>query len=305
MLLSTAVQYLEIISALTLGIQSIGVLVILFAAKGIFFKLKESFDPNIIRLLITVSISSFAFSLGMLVVLQYPNQNGCLVGIKLLVLFYTIAKVGSFLFLIKKALAAESSSKKSRAIGIVYFFLLAYFGVLIALVATVDSHFKDDFCQVNPVDAKLTGITTVLELFISALSLYIFIKPLRELNKNMTSSGANAGHTFKPIIKRNLIAGSITIAANLAVQFIVSSSLSKDYAVYIAAMMCLHFELLILVLCIFYSTNSAWIIKLKIFDSKNSSGDQKSPTNSHPNSPHPNSPKITEMASSEASDNTI
>jgi hypothetical protein len=116
----------------------------------------------------------------------------------------------------------------------------------------------------------------------------------------MTSS-ANAEHNFKPIIKRNLIAGSVTIVANLAVQVIVSSALSKKYEIYIASMSCLHAELLIVVLCIFYSTKSAWIIKFKIFDSKNSSGDQKSPNNSHPNSP--STPKVTEIAASELSSN--
>jgi hypothetical protein len=254
-------------------ISSAITLVFTCMTTGILLKLlfdtKESVDSSVLRIQAAVAAFSLAFCIGTAILLEVDSSElGCAIGIRLLLFFYAMAKTLSLFFLMRKALTVRLSGFAKRpyaiytvcALLVLYFLLLLAVGVVIKPVVQINS----SICIVTPIlSLGFTGMTTVIEIIISTLCMYIFLRPLFEMTKLSESVGTEHVDRFKPVIKRNLIAGSMTILVNLAVQCIVSlgwldARQNNDKGNYIAGMASLYVEMVLVTSCILYCTKPAW-----------------------------------------------
>jgi hypothetical protein len=270
-----AIQIVRITAILSFSILLIATAMSIGILTRTMFDTKDSVDNNVLIIQTAVALFSLAFSLGTVILLDVQsNQLGCRVGIRILLVFYAISKILSFVFLMRKALAVKisNSTRKPRMIYAVFVLLVLYSLLFIAIAVVLKPQVQPESstCIVTPIlSLGFTGMTTVVEIVISVMCLYIFLRPLLQMTRMRVSLGAEHVDKFKPVIRRNLIAGAITIFVNLAVQCIVSlgwiDARQNNYGGnYIAGMASLYIEVFLVTACLLYSTKPAWNFRCKI-----------------------------------------
>jgi hypothetical protein len=276
---------------------------------------KEEVDLSLVWPQVISGVFLFGFSLGNLILFlrsvsgEVIELESCLGAAQALVFLFTLGKVSSFLFLVRKAQIvnfAHKASKIAYLILIVLIFLYAVVELAIISKLKVDSYYQGLICQVAIVgtDTLFINYAMTVEGAICVFAIIVFVKPIVSMQSTLSNSDLSQSDSSKAnlraVIWRNFIAGTTSLLYSLFLQSIIRLRVVRTpdkYEDIIVAMSIIQTDMVVGLLAMMGLTFNMWLPSCsKHHQTHNSSVAQvKTQDNKNPDSPRPANDAVEEI----------